>query len=191
MKPCLNKRKRIAWLALGELDAGQAQDLHAHLENCAGCRAYLKEISDVTEQLAAAQIESVVRASESFHQQVVGRLRAEATASVWETVSALLRGPLLNWRVALPVVGATAVVIAVLFFVVPRPGVRSPEQTGPQAVSSPKPKRDPQPTIANYQMIANQSLEKLDELLTRQSNRALPPMPIYTASTLALAKESF
>jgi hypothetical protein len=47
------------------------------------------------------------------------------------------------------------------------------------------------PTIANYQRVANQSLDKLDALLTRQGNRPLPPMPIYTASTFGLAQESF
>ena len=41
---------------------------------------------------------------------------------------------------------------------------------------------DPPPTIANYTMVANQSLEKLDDLLTRQGSRNLSPTPIYTAS---------
>jgi hypothetical protein len=47
------------------------------------------------------------------------------------------------------------------------------------------------PTLANYQRTANQSLEKLDALLTRQSERALPAPPSYTASTLSLVNESF
>jgi hypothetical protein len=50
---------------------------------------------------------------------------------------------------------------------------------------------DLEPTIANYQRAADQSLDKLDALLTRQGNRALPSMPVYTASTRTLAKESF
>ena len=45
--------------------------------------------------------------------------------------------------------------------------------------------------IANYQRVANQSLAGLDALLTQQGNQALPSMPIYTASTLMLAKDSF
>jgi hypothetical protein len=35
------------------------------------------------------------------------------------------------------------------------------------------------PTILNYEMAADQSLEKLDTLLTEQGNRALPAAPIY------------
>jgi hypothetical protein len=36
-------------------------------------------------------------------------------------------------------------------------------------------------------MIANRSLDKLDELLTRQGNRNPASTPIYTASTLSRA----
>jgi hypothetical protein len=32
-------------------------------------------------------------------------------------------------------------------------------------------------------MVANESLEKLDQLLSEQRNRKLPPAPVYTAST--------
>jgi hypothetical protein len=52
---------------------------------------------------------------------------------------------------------------------------------------TPKAQSDPDPTISNYQMVANRSLEKLDELLTRQGNRNPSPSPIYTASTLPRA----
>jgi hypothetical protein len=47
------------------------------------------------------------------------------------------------------------------------------------------------PTIAFYQRTADQSLEQLDALLTRQGKRALPAMPSYTAATRSLANESF
>jgi hypothetical protein len=47
------------------------------------------------------------------------------------------------------------------------------------------------PTIANYQMVANQSLEQLFELLTRQGNKRLPPAPVYTVSGPELANASF
>jgi hypothetical protein len=47
------------------------------------------------------------------------------------------------------------------------------------------------PTLANYQMVASQSLEKLSELLTRQGNKSLPPTPVYTASSLELANAPF
>ena len=54
MKPCRKYRKQVVWLAAAALADGEARALRAHLETCAGCRAYLAEISHVTERLAAA-----------------------------------------------------------------------------------------------------------------------------------------
>jgi hypothetical protein len=96
---------------------------------------------------------------------------------------ALLRAVLLNRRVVLPLVGATAMVIAVIALFERRPGVRLPATTGNQAALTPSAKKDLEPTISNYQMVANRSLEELDELLTRQGNRNPTPTPLYTAST--------
>ena len=186
MKACSKNRKRIAWLALDALDVQQARDLRAHLEACEGCRCYLAEISDVAEKLNAGQTEAGIQASESFHQKVVGALRSEETASAWETL-ADLAGRRLHGRVAWPVIGAAVVVIAALFLFVQRPGIPLPAPTGAQAVLKPNVKRDLDPTISNYQMVANRSLEELDELLTRQGNRNPPPIQIYTASTLPRA----
>jgi hypothetical protein len=91
---------------------------------------------------------------------------------------------MLNWRVVLPVMGATAVVIAVFSRFEPRPGAHLPATTGAQAVLTPAANQNLEPTLSNYQMVANRSLEELDELLTRQGNRNPPPIPLYTASTL-------
>ena len=190
MKPCSTRRKLIAWLALDALDVQEARDLRAHLETCEGCRRYLEEISNVTERLIAAETEPDIQPSESFHQRVVGRLRAEESGSFSETVVAPLRARLLNWRVVLPVIGATALVIAAWSVFALRPGVPSPAPTGAQAVLTPNVRNDLDPTISNYQMVANRSLEELDELLTRQGNRNPPPTPLYTASTLPRATVS-
>lgn len=189
MKPCSKNRKLIAWLALDELDVRQAQELRAHLETCEGCRRYLEEISNVTESLAAVETCEDIRASESFHRKVVARLRREEPASVGETVWTYLRATLWDWRVALPVVAASVLLIAVFVAHERRPGVGVSPQTQPgaQTVVSPSLSSDLPPTIANYQMVANQSLEKLDELLTRQGNKSLPPAPIYTASAFMRA----
>ena len=46
------------------------------------------------------------------------------------------------------------------------------------------------PTIANYRLIAGQSLQKLDEVLATQGNKPLPPAPVYTASGLMLPNPS-
>jgi len=183
MKPCPTHRKLIAWLALNALDAPKARDLREHLATCEGCRRYLEEISNVTEQLIAAETEPDIQASEAFHQRVVRRIRAEEAGSFLEIAVARLRAWPLNWRVVLPLIGATAVVIAAGSLFRPRLGVPSPAPTGVQAVLAPKTEPDLPPTISNYQRIANRSLEELDELLTRQGNRNPPPTPFYTAST--------
>ena len=190
MKPCSKNRKFIAWLAVGALEARQAQDLRAHLECCAGCRRYLEEISCVTERLAAAEVGPDLQASESFHRRVVGALRAETSESIRDTLAARLRGTLLAWRVAVPVIGAAAVVIALWMDWVWRPGLAPHPQPKVQIVRLPDATRDLPPTVANYQRVANRSLEELDELLTRQGNRNLSSARLYTASDLARANGS-
>ena len=190
MKPCSTNRKLIAWLALDALEIQEARDLRAHLETCEGCRRYLEEISKVTERLIAAETEPDIQPSESFHQRVVGRLRAEESGSFSETVVPRLRALSLNWRVVLPVIGATVVVIAALTVFQPRSGVLLPAPAGAQGRVAPNVKNDLDPTISNYQVVAKRSLEELDELLTRQVNRNPPPTPLYTASTLPRANAS-
>jgi hypothetical protein len=185
MKPCLRNRKLLAWLALDELDARRAGELRAHIQTCDGCRRYLEEISAVTERLAAAEVTPEIEASESFHKRLAGRL--EQPASLWEALFAQFAATRLNWRVALPALGAAALVIATLAILVRQLVVSPPAQTGGQALLTPLPKSDLAPTIANYQRVANRSLDELDELLTRQANRHPPPAPIYTASMFALA----
>lgn len=184
MKPCSKNRKLIAWLAVEALEARQAQDLRAHLESCEGCCRYLEEISIVTERLAAAETGPDIQASESFHRRVVGALRAEASESIVEIIAARLRGFLLAWRVAVPVIGAAVVVIAVLAVFMWRPGVAPQPQPIVQAGRVPDSPSDLPPSVANYQMVANRSLEQLDELLTRQGSRNLSPARLYTASDL-------
>ncbi len=185
MKPCSNNRKLIAWLALDALDAQRGRALRAHLQTCAGCRRYLEEVSEVTQKLAAAEAGSDIRSSESFHQKVVCALRAEGTGA--ETWVAQLRATLSNWRVALPLIGATAIVIAALSIVARHPGVPLSTPARALVVLTPNTKPDLAPTISNYQMVANRSLEELDELLTRQGNRNSSPAQILTPSALARA----
>ena len=188
MKPCAKNKKLIVWLTLNALDARRTRQLQAHLETCEGCRRYLAEISNVTERLAE-QENLDIQASESFHRKVAGRLRTAKPDSIGEILSAYLYR--LNWRVALPAV-AVLVLVCVAVATWPQP---------PEIVSFPRPSirtalvssadNDLAPSIANYQRVASQSLAKLDALLTRQGNRPLPPMPIYTASSFGLANESF
>ncbi len=191
MNLCAQNRKLIVWLSLNALEARQARQLRAHLETCEGCRRYLVEISNVTEKLVAAEATPDIQASESFHRKVAGKLRTAKPDSIGEILAAYLRGALLNWRVALPAVVAL-VVIGVNVAIWRQPlKVSQPPRADTQTASVSDADDDPAPTIANYQRVASQSLDKLDALLTKQGNRPLPPMPIYTASTLGLAKDSF
>ena len=191
MKPCAQNRKLIAWLASNALEARQARQLQAHLETCEGCRRYLAEISNVTERLVAMESNPDIQASEVFHQKLAGRLRAAKPDSVREILVAYFRGTLLNWRLALPAIAALVLVGVTVANWRQPPVVPSPLIASTQTVPALDADNDLAPTIANYQRVANQSLDKLDALLTRQANRSLPPMPVYTASTLALGNGSF
>ena len=189
MKPCARNRKLIAWLALNALDAGQTRQLQAHLETCEACRRYLAEISNVTEGLAAAETTSDIQASETFHRSVADKLRRAKPDPLGEVLAAYLRRSLRDWRVALPAITALLVIGATVAIWRRSPDVPPTPQAGAQTAPVPAADNDLAPTIANYQRVANQSLGKLDALLTRQANQPLPPMPIYTASTRELAKE--
>jgi hypothetical protein len=185
MKSCAKNRKLIAWLAVDALDAAQAAEIRAHLETCEECRRYLQEVSNVRQKLATTEVRSDIQASEAFHQRVLGAFKDQETGSAWQAVAAQLRASMMNWRVALPVIAAAVVMIAAFSLVMRRPAVTpGPPVTG-QIATAPKGKSDLDPTISNYQMVANRSLDNLDDLLTRQANRNPSPTPIYTASALA------
>ena len=169
--------------------SGTARQLRAHLETCEGCRRYLAEISDVKEKLTAAEMTPDIQASESFHQRVAGKLRGEKPNSFGEIVAAYFCGTMSSWRVALPL-GAALVAVVAFAALRKHPEISSQAQPPAQAAPAPNWNSDLPPTIANYQMVANRSLEQLDDLLTRQGSRNLPPATIYTASTLASVNAS-
>jgi len=191
MQPCSKNRKLIARLALDDLDVRNTAALHAHFALCEGCRRYWEEISNVAEGLASAAPDSSLEASESFHRRVAERLQAAESGSLPENWAAWLRGAMPNWRAALP---AIAVLVIALFATVAtrdHSALRLPAPTGVQVASESRSESDLAPTLANYQMVANQSLDKLSDLLTRQGNRCLPPAPLYTASSFQLAEGQF
>jgi hypothetical protein len=191
MKPCSKNRKLIAWLALDALNARKAAALRDHLTHCEGCRRYWEGISNVTEVLSSSAADSNLEASESFHRRVAEKLQAAESRSVLNNVAAWLRESMLNRRVALPVI--LLLVIALFAIVVPRrhPALPLPGSPTVQVVPASSSGSDLAPTIANYQRVANQSLEKLSELLTEQGNKRLPPAPILTVSGLEPANGSF
>jgi hypothetical protein len=185
MKPCFSKRKLIAWLALGELDARGAQDLRAHLETCTGCRRYFEAISGVARRLTAADTQSNLEASASFHRTLMGRLREQPAGSFWSTLAGWRPECRLSWRVALT---ATAVLLILAWGLLPR----HRDDSSSRRAGHPAPERlvlarDLSPTVANYQQVASRSLDDLDELLGAQARRRAPRTSSYTASIFAVA----
>lgn len=188
MKACSENRKLIAWLAVGELDDQQAHKLRAHFETCNACRGYFDEMTGVTAKLSAAGFRSDFTASESFHRKVGARVRASESISVSRTLAVFLHAGAMR-RMALPLIGATAAIILALVLLHRSSEVSLPIPRG-QSVAAAPAKVDLPPTVANYQMVASQSLEKLDALLNSQAKRTPSPVPIYTASALALESAS-
>ncbi|HUR44717.1 MAG TPA: hypothetical protein VMZ27_02490, partial [Candidatus Saccharimonadales bacterium] len=124
---------------------------------------------------------SDIQTSGAFHQRLMGALRTEEREPAWRIIVRHLQGSLTNWRTGLPVAAVTIVVLFALVLHERQSVIPTPQ---PATVRN-APKSDPDPTISNYQMMANHSLEQLDDLLTRQGNHNLPSGPIYTASGLA------
>ena len=145
----------------------------------------------MTQALKEAQISTETEPSESFHRRVARAIRAEEPRSLWEAMVAPFRTTPLKWRLALPALGAMAVAILVLSVLASKSRTGSLPSSAPysaRTVSASSVNSDLPPTLANYRLVANQSLEALDELLTRQANKLRPPAPIYTASTFALVE---
>jgi hypothetical protein len=186
-KPCFTKRKRIAWLALGELEAARAGRLRAHLERCEGCRRYFEETSNVAGKLEALEKLPEIQASGAFHNRVRRELRASEPLPFWKRLGLFPAEFEFKWQPLIVVV--LPVFVAVLLGVIGAIQLRTPEPP-PLPPHPEKPGRtwglDEKlpPSLSNYYIVANQSLDKLDELLTRQGNRTSWPAPIYTASAL-------
>jgi hypothetical protein len=166
MKVCAKNRKALALLALDALEAPEAEILRAHVESCGGCRGYLQEIEHVAEQVRGAETPDAIEPSPFLHRRVRNRLLAERPRSNF------------SWRLVVPALAA----MVFLLFILPRARTLSPPGALP-----PRPAeivKTIDPTVLSYQMAANQSLEKLDAILTEQGNRALPATPIYRAGNL-------
>jgi hypothetical protein len=141
----------------------------------------------VTTALNASAPSSDTQASEAFHRRVANAVRAEKTTSPWEETVDVLNGRVWNWRVALSGCAAVALGFALLsHFQQPTPIQISAVTIAP-AVTVADPESDLEPSIRNYQIAANRSFEKLDELLTKQARQNPTFAPAYTASSLALA----
>lgn len=185
MKSCSKNRKLIAWMAVEALPAQEAQLLQHHLETCHTCRRYYDEVFHATQKLSTVQPNPDIQTSEGFHQRLLGALRAEQKTPAWPVGLLQLCDAFRSWRLAVPVLSATALLTIVFWPSTPNTDIAVPGPVGKPLVSSPIRTTDPEPTISNYQIVAGRSLDKLDELLTRQGNQAPASTPIYTASSLA------
>lgn len=186
MKPCPKNRKLIALLSVSGLEDSSAKALRAHFEECPGCRGYLQEISNVVKNLSAANLEESFTTSPGFHRKVMDSLRNETPAS--KSLLSWLQWPWRQWGVARPIVAGFVVVLATLIAWQWPAGNPSPVPPISRAPSRPTAYTEPQPTMANYQMVANRSLEELDELLSRQGSRCFPSSPNPTTAGLALLR---
>jgi len=195
MKSCRKNRKPIVWLAMNALDAAQAEVLRDHLRRCEGCRQYLEEISMVKHNLGGGHSIPEIEAPESLHKRIVLALRASQPKRPQTSALEFFQRMDLRWRAAvaaLALVALSTIVLSNLHHAGDRFSAPTTPQhaQGPatpqpaQAVNSDS-KVDLPPTIANYRAVANQSLDELDELLTRQGKKPIPTPPAIRA-TLAL-----
>jgi len=184
MKPCCNNRKLIALLSVGALNADQDRTLKAHLANCDDCRRYHEEILLTTKKLNRLEERTEIESSPGFHQRVLTALRKEERGPSWLNGRGIFWETILNWRTVFAAAAATSVVLLNCFVFLRHPAI-SPAERASNVSPARAAMREVDPTLSNYQTIANKSLEKLDDLMTQQGNRNLSSTPIYTASALA------
>jgi len=186
MKPCARNRRLLVWLSLGELEQNQAAAIRQHVRSCEGCRGYLEEISQVAQDLRTKEPTEAIETSAVFHQRVARAIRATGPRSPGELMAEYLRTALLDWRVAVPLVGAIVAALVILKPGMGQPPAARPTESVRHEAPGPIPKRDANMTAASYWMAADQSFEALDDLLTEQGRRQPPAGAVYTPSMAML-----
>lgn len=182
MKPCGKYRKWIAWQVVDALDGPQAHHLKTHLESCPGCRTYLQELAQVTRGLNSVEVRHDASTSEQFHRRVNRALMAQPSRPAGWSLTGFFRSPGLFWRAALPAFTALGLILLLAHPTTrPLPPVlpANPSTAQPAVTQNSRPLA---PTLANYQRVANRSLEDLDTLLNAQGNRIPAAPQLYTAS---------
>jgi hypothetical protein len=134
-------------------------------------------MSAISDTLQTAATEPDLEASPAFHSSVLQRLRSREQASVWSWFEQLTGTE--KWGLAAACLAAVLILLSAVFL------RTSPAPTRNIANNNVARHAEPElaPTLSNYQIVANRSLEEFDGLLTRQANRALPRAPLYTPST--------
>jgi hypothetical protein len=182
MKACEKNKKSLSLLAIGDLRADEAVELRSHIQTCADCRDYFREISDLAGELkTAASATPAIEASPSFHRSLARRIESEARSGSWAEVFSLppLRG--WNWRLIAPTAVATAVLATLLL--VPRQSRQSVTIDAPAIATH----SGITPSLATYHALANTSWDALDRELTREAAAVPTGPPIYAASSTARA----
>jgi len=165
-------------LAAGELEPGQAQQVQAHAKVCPVCACYLREMTAVSEALQTDAAEPALEASDRFHAMVLRRLRTPQPAIGWSWFEQLTS--IQKWGAAAI---ALAVGVALLSAMFAKPPHAPPRHI---ATNTPARHAGPElaPTLSNYQIVANRSLDEFDGLLTRQANQGLPRVRLYTPASV-------
>ena len=192
MKPCAQHKPLITWMSLGHLDADRARQLREHLAICPACQHYSREMAALCqEHQRAADLLPEAPADASFQPRLRNRIEADAArptlARGWE---AFCR----RWKARSAQAAALAAVLVACLWVWSRPPAAPPapaevvtsHPTAPMVVAA----VSQAPSLSHYRMVANTSLDALDDLLTRQAARASSPHGSFTLSTLSREMEN-
>jgi hypothetical protein len=184
MKPCRKRRKQITWLAINALDTAQAVELDRHFQECSGCRGYFDEIQRVQQRVSL--LPSLVASQSAAELSPVrdgGHIRQPTRYRRHEYSPRFQVSQRLGWLLALSGAGVAALI---LWFTAPEQ-VHPPGHSGAAVtteISSTRVALDSLPTFAHYRAIGIQSLDRLDDLLAQQAQKA-PHSPLCpTAGTL-------
>jgi len=188
MTPCTKNKKLLSLLAIDALDSREAQVLRAHVETCPGCRSYLEDMSNVAGKLTASSAAAPeIKASDTFHRRLTRRIESEGQPGIMARMCAFTRSGGLDWRTVALVAGVVLGVLTVMLALEPQRGRRTvPSAVGP-IVSTARPVEDLVPTFGSYRMLANRSLDALDQELTKEGKVGSAGAPTYTASSLTRA----
>ena len=191
---CSNYRDQLAALTLGALEPADKHAVELHLSTCAACRATLAELKSVTQSLEGVQTRNDIQTSERFHRAWTAQLHKASVPSFRERAAAFLKAFRLSpYHYALPIATVALLILIGAFWLW---SIHAPNEvrstTNPRNLSSRQPSADSEiePTLSNYQVVANRSFEKLDQLLNTQGTKTAPSsLPVYTASALSISKD--
>jgi len=187
MKPCPKYQRALSWLAIGALEGREEAELRAHVENCPGCRQHLEQILRLTGELAAvAKGVPEKRSSDLFHRQLRQRIKAESQRGLCPSFGGWWRSREFTRRTAFALAGTAAVLVALLLISTPHRKPAAVEQSANPIRPVPITRElRVEPTFGSYRMLANQSLDLLDQELTAEAKKSPVNTQTYSLSSLA------